>query len=471
MGAIRSGRFKLAVTWAVACALTVGAAASVGSRSTRLPLQVLDDRPPNILLIVTDDQRFRTLWAMPKTSRWIFRGGTNFTNAFATTPLCCPARASMMTGRYAHNHGVLRNGQGRRLPHGATLQRFLGEAGFRTAIVGKFLNGWRPGDRPPYFDRWSVLYPPNRYSAGRVSEQSNGYRHPLFDLDGKVRSMDVYSTRYMGKRAGRYLGDFENDDDRPWFLYLAPYAPHPPAYPERRYRGTDPGRWKKPPSYFESNLSDKPGWVREQQVDPSKARWHRVRQLRSLRSADDMLERVRRRLEELGETQDTLVIFTSDNGFMWGEHGLAGKPPPYDESIRIPLVIRWPGYVAEGVTDRSLVNSVDLFPTILRAARLDRDSYGVRDGINLLGTRERDEMLIELFSDEGLQSWASLRSKTFQYIEYYDYRWRKTGAEFYDLDRDPHQLRNVIDEVSPKRVRALSRRLRAARDCIGRNCP
>src|SRR5918996_113082 len=198
-------------------ALPVLTAARDGRESTA----ALVAGPPNVLVIVTDDQRTGTMVAMPKTLQWLGNGGVTFDQAYVTTPSCCPSRASIFSGRYVHNHGVRQQGLGSNLDQRTTLQRYLRDAGYRTAMAGKFLNRW-PLDRPPpYFDRFA--------------QANGGYYDQVWDVDGWVRRVPDYSTSFIGDRALEYLAGFERDDARPWFLYLAPFAPHDPRVPERRY--------------------------------------------------------------------------------------------------------------------------------------------------------------------------------------------------------------------------------------------
>ena len=180
-------------------------------------------RRPNVLVLVTDDARAETLQAMPKTRRWLADGGVTFTQGFATTPSCCPSRASILSGRYVHNHGVLRQQLGERLDQRTTLARHLKDAGYRTAMAGKFLNRWSLRRPPPHFDRYA--------------QANGGYYDQLWQVDGDLRRVPTYSTTFIGDQALAYLEEFEGDDDRPWFLYLAPFAPHDPRVPEPSYAG------------------------------------------------------------------------------------------------------------------------------------------------------------------------------------------------------------------------------------------
>ena len=179
-------------------------------------------RPPNVLVVVTDDARAETLQVMPRTRRWLADGGVTFTQGFATTPSCCPSRASILSGRYVHNHGVLRQQLGDRLDQRTTLARYLSGRrlphGHGRQVPQPLV---RCGSPPPGFDRYA--------------QANGGYYDQLWAVDGAVRRVPTYSTTFIGDQALAYLAEFERDDARPWFLYLAPFAPHDPRVPEPRY--------------------------------------------------------------------------------------------------------------------------------------------------------------------------------------------------------------------------------------------
>jgi arylsulfatase A-like enzyme len=190
---------------------------------------------PNVLVIVTDDARAETLQAMPKTRRWIGDAGVTFTEGFAPTPSCCPSRASIFSGRYVHNHGVLRQQLADHLDQGTTLARYLKDAGYHTAMAGKFLNRWPLKTPPPAYDRYALA--------------NGGYYDQLWAVDGQLRRVPAYSTTFIGDQALAYLDSFERDDATPWFAYLATFAPHDPRVPEPRYaKATFPDLDKVGPS-------------------------------------------------------------------------------------------------------------------------------------------------------------------------------------------------------------------------------
>jgi arylsulfatase A-like enzyme len=419
-------------------------------------------RAPNILIFVTDDQRAAgTLSVMPKTRRYFRRQGTEYTNAYAATPLCCPSRATLLTGRYGHNTGVRRNNEARGLDRTTLLPRVLRRSGYRTALVGKFLNGWR--SQPPYFDLWAMR------------RGGNIYEDPTFDVNGRVRRIDGYSTDLIGSYARAFLRRFEHEDGSPWFLYVAPMAPHSPWTPAARHRRARVPAWDGNPAVFESDRSDKPGFVRSIDHTFERARSVRAGQLRTLMSVDDMIARVFRILVRLNEKRNTLAIFTSDNGFLWADHHLGGKRFPYTASVQVPFLVRWPGHVAPGTRNHRLAGLVDIAPTVLAAARVARDpTKPPLDGRSLFAPARRVRLLLEYWQEQNVTrppTWASLRTKRSQYIEYYRPDGRRSFREYYDLVRDPWQLRNLLHDGNPgnnPNLRLLRTRLARDRACAGR---
>lgn len=417
---------------------------------------------PNVLVILTDDQR-TGLSAMPSTRTLFRRQGTTFPNGFVTTPQCCPSRASIMSGRYAHNHGVQDNNGAANLDMEQTFQAVLQGAGYRTGFAGKFLNGWDPSVPPPHFDDWAMR------GAG------NGYYGGGWNINGVMRVVDAYSTTLIRRRGLRFLRDAESDDARPWLLFLSTLAPHGPFRPEPKYEAARVGRWDGNPAVFESDRSDKPQRISDVgNCHLPCGRAKRRGQLRTLMSVDDLVERVFRLLERNGE-RNTIAIFLSDNGFGWGEHGLAGKGVPYDHATRVPMYVRWPGHLAAQSIDTRIAANIDIAPTILDAARIPDSAMPPMDGRSLLNeTWSRDRILLELWVHG---SWASLRATNFQYVEYYDDVGTTIFREYYDLARDRWQLENLLadgdpaNDPDPGTISSLSLDLQRARSCTGQDCP
>jgi arylsulfatase A-like enzyme len=417
-------------------------------------------RRPNVLILITDDQRADSVMDMSAVQRWFGRGGVTYRNAFATTPLCCPARASIMTGRYAHNHRVLTNHHTARLDHDSTLQHHLRADGYLTAIAGKFLNGWDIRRAPPHFDRYAIDSP---FLTG------NGFVRERFNVDGDIRRVG-YATTFLERTAVRYLRWFEGRDRRPWLLYVTPYAPHEPAIPEARYRRAPVPRWRPGPAVLERDVSDKPPFLsRIESLSFDALERFRARQLRSLRSVDDLVDRLMRELETLGEP-NTLAVFTTDNGLTYGEHGPFAKRLPYDPSIRVPLLVRWPGQVPPGRIDGRPVAGLDLYPTVLAAAGVPTPD--TIDGRHLWEDPPRDRIFLEHFYDGepvGIPSWASVRTASSQYIEWYRGE-KRIFAEYYDLRADRGQLRNLLAD-GDRKLGPLRRAVKDLRTCEGTTGP
>jgi arylsulfatase A-like enzyme len=423
-------------------------------------------RPPNILIIVSDDQRAAdTMQVMPLTMAGFGDKGTRFDQFYATTPLCCPSRSTLLTGRYAHNHFVKNNLLGRNLDQNSTIERYLEGAGYRTAIAGKFLNGWPVKFlAPPFWERWATTH--------------GGYYGKRFNINGGVRRVKKYSVGFVEEQAIKDLQHFENTDERPWFMYLAPAPPHSPYIAEPRYVNSSVGPWEPSPAVTEEDRTDKPLYVQQSSVPLTKSAAVRAKQLRTLRSLDDMVGNVLGEVQDLGENEETLMIFLSDNGHIWGEHGLNAKRVPYTPAIQVPFFLRWDGHVAPGVVDERLSAMVDVVPTLLEAAGIGPNSQYPLDGRSLLGSPNRSRLLIEHWTQprKSVPDFASTRTPSFQYIEYYDANGALTFSEYYDLVNDPWQLDNLLVDSDPSVpdpsfIVSLHNQLSQDRQCSGSRCP
>ena len=409
--------------------------------------------PPNVLIVITDDQRADgTLEVMPDTVRWFTGNGTRYDNAYATTPLCCPSRASIFSGLYAHNHDVLKNTEPELLDQDVTIQRYLSDAGYRTAFYGKYFNAWEVEEQPPSFDDWAI--------------STHGYYGAEFGTPDGVRTVGRYSTGFLAARGVRFLREAEARDDTPWLLFLSTSAMHKPFTPERRYSDAEVPSWAGNPAVAETDTSDKPD-VGARRMDTEAGRRQREQQLRTLMSVDDAVARISGFLDANDETDETLAIFVSDNGISWGEHGFLGKRLPYRESVRIPLLVRWPAGTRHDPSDDSLVANVDLAPTVLEAAGIEpRHEF---DGVSLRSATERGRLLLEQWGNysKGLPDWASVLTRRTQYVEYYGRSGRTVFRELYDLSKDPWQLTNLAGNGVSK---TLVRGLRFLRRCTGSSC-
>ena len=424
---------------------------------------------PNILAFVTDDQRADSMEFMPRTSKYFMDEGAWFPNGLSTTPVCCPARASIFSGRFVHNHGV-KGFTPYKLEQETTLQAALQAGGYRTAFYGKYLNKWVRTEDPPFFDDWATF----------PQSTADTYEGSRYNVMGDLANRDKHSTRLLRDRALRFLeqGDAEGDSS-PWLMYISTPAAHSPFIVEPRFADAPVGRWRGNPAVFEEDLSDKPSQVIQPlrgKCDLACGRSIREQQHRTLMSVDVMVDDVMRKLEELGESNDTLALFVSDNGVMWGEHGLGNKRFPYRQSVNVPFGMRWPDETTPGL-DKRLVSLVDIAPTALDASGVETEDGIEMDGRSLLDNWRRQEMLLEHWDTAiaTVPKYRSLWSKDYQYVEYYDGK-EITFREYFDLREDPWHLENLLapgsqDGPHERQVEKLSRRLNRFSRCEGSDCP
>ncbi len=434
--------------------------ALTASIPTVLPTAASAEERPNILIVVTDDQRSTgTFQLMPEVRR-LGAEGAIFDSAYATTPFCCPSRASIFTGLYAHNHlakvGGLTLDEFNAVNDESVIPDFRA-AGYQTGFYGKYLNGW-PQIAPAGFDDWAIMPSVFAYYNGEPWNV-NGVQEPQ---DG------TYSTHFLRDRALSFLASTEADDSSPWLIFMAPITPHAPATPEPAYADL-------PVSAFtprsEEDRSDKPAWLRAiTPPDAAQIISSRKKVLRSLKSIDDMLGAVRQRLVETGE-ENTIIVFTSDNGMQWGDHGLVGKTTPYIPSVRVPLYVSWPGHIVPGRRS-NIVALLDLPSTLLDLASVPTSK--VLDGRSIFGS-PRSRLLLEFYSWPGYRvpTWKAFLTPTLEYIEYYRLDGTYLAREAYDMVDDRKQLRNLYrDGVSGNEPPSRShRRLRRLATCDGTACP
>jgi N-acetylglucosamine-6-sulfatase len=433
---------------------------------------------PNIVLILVDDMRADDLEYMPKTRDLIVDRGVEYSNAFATTPQCCPSRASILRGQYAHNHGILRN----RSPEGgfekfeslghesSTIATWLHDAGYHTALIGKYLNGYPTGDRetyvPPGWDEWYARLEGGGYYDYKLNENGTVVSYGSTERD--------YSTDVLSDKA-RGIVRRSADDPRPLFLYLAPSAPHDPHINAPRHDGMfEDVHAQRSPSFDEPDVSDKPEWVRdlpklsakeEKKVDQA----FRGR-LRMLQAVDDMVEGVVDELKATGRIKNTYLFFASDNGFHLGEHRIAfEKNAPYEESVRIPLAVRGPGIPAGRVADQMVLNT-DLAPTFADLGGATVPSFV--DGRSLRPTLASDApswrtaFLEESWKSNPVPKYGAVRTATHKYIKVKD----SDDRELYDLTEDPYELDNLYDAADPALLENMKSRLEALKTCAAESC-
>jgi N-acetylglucosamine-6-sulfatase len=436
--------------------------------------------PPSFVVILADDLDWAALRASPGLVRRLEEGGITFSNAFVADPRCCPSRVSVLTGKYVHNHGVLQNAP----PFGgfatfhaqggetSTLAVWLQAAGYRTALVGKYLNGYPDPTVPSAYvpqgwDDWHAVTGQVAYFNYTINDNGVLSHHGADESDYLT---DVLGTIAVGAIAAARA------ENQPLFLYLAPYAPHQPALPAPRDAQAKVTRSHEGPSFNEADLSDKPGWV--QAFPPLDARQAQSiavldrRRLRSLLGLEDMVDRVLRALDEAHMRDNTYVIFTSDNGFHAGQHRLPrGKGTAYEEDIHVPLFISGPG-IAAGSSRDQLVSLIDLAPTIAQLAHISAPDNV--DGRSLLQTFDgagqgpwRRGVLIEDWGSAGenLPAYGAVRTERYLYVEY------RTGErELYDLREDPWELENIAPIAKRDLVETLHATLSRLQSCSADAC-
>lgn len=421
---------------------------------------------PNVVLVMTDDQNLASAASMERVDRLRARA-VDFQNAFATTPVCAPSRASLLTGRYAHHHGVISNFlAAQTFDASSTLATWLSDAGYATALVGKYMNyAVNLEAVPPGWDEWQAL----------IGEESggNGYTDYRIDENGVLvqhgPSPADYSTDLL---VGRSLNFMRDNAGRPFFLLFTPFAPHLPAIPAQRHEGSlsniEPWR---PPNWHEPDVSAKPTWVKfmKNYVTPAfttAVDATRIAQLETLLAVDEAVGRIEDTLETLGLTDNTVLIFTSDHGYHWGEHWWDSKFTPYEESLRVPLVVSYPVLAPEPATRDELVLNIDLAPTIAAlagaAVPAGRDGQSLAALLSEPGT-SRADFLIKNWGGVIVSPFEGVRGERFKYI-----KTLVTGGvteELYDLSVDPHELSNLASDPGyAATLDALRQRLVELRD-------
>src|SRR5688572_22348079 len=430
----------------------VAAAASVFTGVVFLPSGTTAERDPrwNFVVIVTDDQSADSLPHFPRVMPYLQRATGDpddhwvmFRNGFVNAPICCPSRATMLTGMYPHRHGVLTNDHGPVLEESSTIAAWLHEAGYHTGLVGKYLNQY-PFDRPPFvpqgWDRWWAK------KHGTTALLYYGYTLIQQGVPTQYGNTQAdYATDVLADKAVDFVR--QAPVEQPFFLWFAPTAPHPPWISAERHRGlfTDLPLTRSP-SLGEVDVSDKPAWVRALPTLGPEARAglrqeHR-RSFESLLAVDDAVRSIMEALEERGDLDHTVIVYVSDNGFAFGEHRWVKKSCPYEECIRVPFLIRYP--LAPHRVETLPVSAVDLAPTLAEFAGLE-PPLGL-DGTSLASliadgdpTGHTGMVFSEWHGDDKVPGWWQVRNDDFAYIELV------TGeTELYDLELDPFQMRNVV---------------------------
>ena len=434
--------------------------------------------PPNIVLVFADDADKASMEALPNIDALIAQQGMSFERFYATQPVCCPSRASLLLGRYSHNHKVWTNtasrgggfsGFRKRKHENATIARELRTHGYVSGLFGKYLNEYGPasgseGHVPRYWNRWFATF------------DAKYYRYTVND-EGRVRTFGrrshSYATSVFGNRARRWIGRVR--DRKPFFAFVSMTAPHSPYVDPPNHRGEysgDDAPSESKPSFNEDDVSDKPRYIRTRpRLSGSDVRGIRNRyrhRMRMLLALDDFVGKLVGDLQASGELDNTYIFVTSDNGWMQGEHRRrAQKGDPYEESVRLPLFVRGPG-ITPGTTTHDLVSMVDLYATFadLAGGSTLRDGRSIATLLDGTATDWRDGVLVEWPSRvSAIPGYRALVTERYKYVRY------ATGErELYDLLTDPFETDSLHASADPALVEQLKTQLRALEKCAGASC-
>lgn len=412
---------------------------------------------PNIVLVLSDDQPASMLDFMPATLEDIAARGVRFENAFVSTASCAPSRATIYSGRYAHNHGILDNSGllvgGHQFDHENSLAAWLRQAGYRTGIFGEYMP-WASvlGETKPvaWDDWWSLM----KNDDQGFTMSINGPWHEF--------SAQTYLTDFIARAAHRFV---LKNKDKPFFMVMAPSAPHAPAIPAPRHQGLflDLPPWR-PPNFREADTTGKPKWVLFSRAitDPSTAAVDelRIHMAQSLQAVDEAVHDISRLLDKLGLSDRTLVLYMSDNGVHLAEHWWDSKFDSYEEGIRVPLLLRYPVRYPTARMDASLISNVDIAATIVDAAGATAPAL---DGTSLFATLDgvvapRSDLLVENFTDYVVVPNSAVRTDRWKYIR--TDTTQGVNEELYDLESDPYELFNLASDPTLQTLRqTLSDRL------------
>ena len=417
-------------------------------------------KPRNVVYILSDDHRYDFMGFMnkvkflktPNMDR-MAREGAHIENAFVTTSLCSPSRASILTGQFSHRHGVVDNNS--RVPEGTTyFPQYLQEHGYETAFMGKWHMGQASDEPRPGFDKWISFRGQGKYFDG------------MWNIDGKQVQTKGHVTDLLTDHAIEWM---KQDRDKPFFLYLSHKAVHAMFEPAKRHLN----KYEKEPLEYpasmadtEENYKDKPQWVREQRNS-----WHGVdymyhgqmdfdefyrRYCETLLGVDESIGRVLDCLEEMGIGDSTLVMYMGDNGFCFGEHGLIDKRHMYKESLRVPFLAYCPDLIKPGTKVKQMVQNIDVAPTIMERTGLEKpDNMDGMSFIPLLKGKEvkwRDAIFYEYYWERNFPHTPTVhgvRTDRYKYIHYHGL-WDLD--ELYDLQEDPDEMKNLINSKEHQKL-------------------
>jgi N-acetylglucosamine-6-sulfatase len=473
----------------VAVLATLAVTAALVATGAETPRPTVDqalaapDRP-NVVVIESDDQTVESMRVMDSVNSLIADEGATFENSFVNYSLCCPSRATFLTGQYMHNHGVLGNtppnggfGRFQALHGNNNLAVWLRRAGYYTAMIGKYLNGYSNDPLVPRgWSEWQAAAPDTqRVYNYTLNENGTLVRYGTDPADYKQDVLTRKAVNLIDRRAPRAKPFFL------WLTYTAPHSggpdpnPNPPfncggtAKPAPRHaHAFDSEPLPRPPNFNEADVSDKPAAIQNRPLLSTSQianirREYRCR-LESVLSVDEGVKAVVQALRARGELSSTVLMFTTDNGFFAGEHRIpSGKLHIYEESIRVPLAMRGAG-IPNGVNVSDLAINADLAPTIVDLAganpRLVMDGRSLIPVANQPGLEQGRELLIEQ------PNFAAIRTERYLYAQH------GTGErELYDLNQDPFELDSRHDDPAFAAIQAqLSARLDELQNCAGPSC-
>ncbi len=422
------------------------------------PAQSTDAIKPNIVFILIDDQRYDFLsyldhpWIETPNIDALASNAMYFKNAFVTTSLCSPSRASIVTGQYAHTHKVLDNDTP--LPeHIPTFPKELQKTGYNTGFIGKWHMGGENDMPRPGFSKW-------------ISFKGQGpYYDPVFNINGKHVPRKGYTTDLITEYATDFIKE-NVESKQPYFLYLSHKAVHESFIPAERHDG----KYKdlqvpRPETYAntEKNYTDKPLWLKRQRKS-----WHgaerdytiqeygsfdRFFQLYSeaMLAVDESIGKITEVLKNHGELENTIIIYYADNGYLMGEHGLIDKRVMYEESIRVPCFVHWPHAIKQHQTREEMVLNIDIGPTILElAGTLPPSSmHGLSFAkiIKQQPTLWREDFIYEYFIDPNAVQTPTIFGLRTEKYSYMTYEGVWDIYELYDLENDPEQNNNLLGHI------------------------
>jgi N-acetylglucosamine-6-sulfatase len=418
----------------------------------------------NIVLLLSDDHRYDFMGFMTGSPRFLetpnmdrmARQGAHLANAFVSTSLCSPSRASILTGQYMHHHQIVDNQ--RPEPEGTVFfPQYLQKAGYQTAFIGKWHMGHEDDNPRPGFDYWASF------------KGQGTYFNPTLNINNERRTLEGYTTDVLTDQAIAWLKD-GRDSRRPFFLYLSFKAVHYPFQPAERYKGRyGKAEVKRPETMAntERNYQTQPHWVRERRYsihgvdhmetgqydnDPVPSFDELYKQYcETVHGLDENIGRVLKYLDDTGLSKSTLVIYMADNGFELGEHGFYDKRDAFEESIRVPMLAYAPGLIEPGTRVTQMVQNIDIAPTLLEAAGVQLPKAPNMDGRSFLpllrgeSIKWRDYVLYEYYWEWNFPATPTvfaIRTERYKYI-FYQGIWDQDG--FYDLQTDPHERHNLID--------------------------